>query len=170
MDESRMLIQHLAKRVDISEGNCIGRAFEKNVGMLDLVYLLGRDRALCWQRIFEWLDGSLVSTYVYVLISYLSNHGLIALAPDVLGELFARQRSFGRANLKVLHTLLDRYVTEGREFGALVSARNFGILWKELQWPRSPSANAFRALWSLRPSRAWLRRTLGGTYPSPATS
>jgi hypothetical protein len=83
------------------------------VGMLDLVYLLGRSRALRWQRIFEWLDGSLASTYAYVLLSYLSDHRLIALAPDVLGELFARQRSFGRANLKVIHALLDRYVTEG---------------------------------------------------------
>jgi len=36
-----------------------------------------------------------------------------ALVPDVLRELFVRQRSFGRANLKVLHALLDRYVTEG---------------------------------------------------------
>jgi len=140
------------------------------VGMLDLIYLLGRGRALRWQRIFDWLDGSLASTYVYVLLSYLSGRRLIALAPDVLGELFARQRSFGHANLKVLHTLLDRYVTEGREFGALVSERNFGILWKELQWPRSPSGNAFRALWSLRPSRAWLKRTLGGTHHSPARS
>jgi hypothetical protein len=140
------------------------------VGMLDLVYLLGRSRALRWPRIFEWLNGSLASTYVYVLLSYLSDHRLVALAPDVLGELFARQRSFGRANLKVLHALLDRYVTEGREFGALVSARNFGILWKELQWPRSPSGNALRAVWSLRPSRAWLRRTLGGTDHSPARS
>jgi len=140
------------------------------VGMLDLIYLLGRGRALRWQRIFDWLDGSLASTYVYVLLSYLSGRRLIALAPDVLGELFARQRSFGHANLKVLHTLLDRYVTEGREFGALVSERNFRILWKELQWPRSPSGNAFRALWSLRPSRAWLKRTLGGTHHSPARS
>lgn len=140
------------------------------VGMLDLVYLLGRGRALRWQRIFEWLDGSLASTYVYVLLSYLSDHRLIALAPDVLRELFARQRSFGRANLKVLHALLDRYVTEGREFGALVSARNFGILWKDLQRPNSPSGNVLRALWSLRPSRAWLRRSLGGSAHSPARS
>ena len=36
-----------------------------------------------------------------------------ALVPDVLQELFVRQQSFGRANLKVLHALLDRYVTEG---------------------------------------------------------
>ena len=93
-----------------------------------------------------------------------------ALVPDVLQELFVRQQSFGRANLKVLHALLDRYVTEGREFGALVSARNFGILWRDLQWPNSPSGNVLRALWSLRPSRAWPRRSLGGTDHSPARS
>ncbi len=141
------------------------------VGMLDLVYLLGRTPTLRWERIFEWLDGSLASTYVYVLLSYLSRHRLIALAPDVLRELFARQRSFGRTNLRVLHALLDRYVTEGREFGVLVSARNFGILWKDLQWPNSPSGNVLRALRSLRPSRAWLRRSLGGAdHPRPARS
>lgn len=141
------------------------------VGMLDLIYLLGQAPALRWERIFQWLDGSLASTYVYVLLSYLSRHRLISLLPDVTRELFARQRSFGRANLMTLHALLDRYVTEGHEFGPLVSARNFGILWTNLQGPSAPSRNVLRALWNLLPTRAWLRRSLGlAHHPPPARS
>ena len=130
------------------------------VGMLDLVYLLARAGGLRWERILEWLDGSLATTSVYVLLSYLSRHRLIAVAPHVLQELGERQRSFGRANLRVLHMLLDRYVTEGHAFGAVMSARNFEIFWRNLERPSSPSANLLRALWSLRPSRAWLERSL----------
>jgi len=140
------------------------------VGMLDLIYLFARrTHALRWERIFEWLDGSLATTYVYVLLSYLSRYRLIALTPQVLRELFARQRSFGRTNLMVLHTLLDRYVTEGREFGALVSERNFALLWRGLERPGSPLGNVRRALWSLRPSRAWLSRSLSQTDYTPPT-
>lgn len=131
------------------------------VGMLDLVYLLAKARTLRWERILEWLDGSPATTYVYVLLSYLSRHQLIRLPSEVLHELFARQRSFGRANLRVLHTLLDRYITEGREFDVLVSARNFDVLWTNLARPGTPARNVLRAVWSLRPSRVWLKRTLG---------
>src|SRR5262249_8580402 len=42
------------------------------VGMLDLVYLLASARRRQWARIFEWLDGSLSTGSVYVLLSYLS--------------------------------------------------------------------------------------------------
>ena len=139
------------------------------VGMLDLVYLLAKARPLRWERILEWLDGSLATTYVYVLLSYLSRHRLIRLPPEVLQELFARQRSFGRANLRVLHTLLDRYVTEGHEFGMLVSARNFDVLWTNLARPSTPTHNVLRAAWNLRPSRAWFKRRLGEITHSPST-
>jgi len=84
---------------------------------------------------------------------------LITVAPDVLQELGARQRSFGRANLRVLSMLLDRYVTEGHTFGAVMSERNFEILRRNLERPSTPSANLLRALWSLRPPRAWLKRS-----------
>jgi len=38
------------------------------VGMLDLIYLLKKAPGLRWERILDWLDGSIAATYVYVLL------------------------------------------------------------------------------------------------------
>jgi hypothetical protein len=136
------------------------------VGMLDLIYLLGNTRALRWERIIDWLDSSVASTYVYLLLSYLERRRLVDIPPQILKGLFSRQRSFGRVNLKTLHVLIDRYVTDGRGFGPLVSARNFEILWRTLLLPGPPSRNVARVFWNLLPSRNWLLRTVTGAAPS----
>jgi hypothetical protein len=133
------------------------------VAMLDLIYLLRNARALRWERIFDWLDGSVASAYVYLLLSYLDRHQLVEIAPGVLSDLFARQRSFGRMNLAILHALLDRYVTDGREFGLLVSARNFDRVWRSLLLPGPPSRNVLLGLWNLLPYRTTLTRAVIGS-------
>lgn len=132
------------------------------VAMLDLIYLLKNARALRWERIFDWLGGSVASAYVYLLLSYLDRHQLADIAPGVLHDLFSRQRSFGRTNLAILHALLDRYVTDGREFGGLVSARNFHRVWRSLLLPGPPSRNILLGLWNLLPYRATLMRAAIG--------
>ena len=132
------------------------------VGMLDLIYLLKNARALRWERILDWLEGSIASTSVYLLLTYLIRHRLVDIAPEILRELFLRQRSFGRLNLKTLHALIDRYVADGREFGQLVSARNFDILWRTLLAPGPPSRNVLLLLWNLLPSRVWFMRPVTG--------
>jgi Uncharacterised nucleotidyltransferase len=130
------------------------------VAMLDLIYLLRNARALRWERIFDWLGGSVASAYVYLLLSYLDRHQLADIAPGVLHNLFSRQRSFGRTNLAILHALLDRYVTDGREFGRAVSARNFDRVWRSLLLPGPPSLNVLLSLWNLLPYRTTLMRAL----------
>ena len=132
------------------------------IAMLDLIYLLKNNRALRWKRIFDWLDGSVASTYVYLLLSYLVRHRLVDVAPSVLHELFSRQRSFGRINLAILHALLDRYVTGGREFGLLVSGRNFDRVWRSLLLPSSPARNVLLVAWNLLPYRSTLMRAVVG--------
>jgi len=131
--------------------------------MLDPIYLLRNARALRWERIFDWLDRSVASACVYLLLSYLDRHQLVDLALGVLQDLFSRQRSFGRTNLAILHALLDRYVTDGREFGLLVSARNFDRMWRSLLLPGPPSLNVLLGLWNLLPHRATLVRALIGS-------
>ena len=116
------------------------------VAMLDLIYLLKNARAIRWERIFDWLAGSVASSYVYLLVTYLDRYGLVELAPEILRILSLRQRSFGRTNLRILHALLDRYVTSGRDFGPLLTVRNFEILWKTLLLPGRPSQNLLRVL------------------------
>ena len=116
------------------------------VAMLDVIYLLRNARAIRWERILDWLAGSVASSYVYLLFTYLGRYGLVELAPEILRALSRRQRSFGRTNLTILHALLDRYVTRGREFGPLLTVRTFEILSKTLLLPGRPSRNLLRAL------------------------
>ncbi len=136
------------------------------VGVLDAVYLLTNARALRWERVLGWLDGAVASAYVYLLLTYLGRHRLVDVSPGVLSALRARQQSFGRANLKALQAIIDRYVTGGREFGALMSARNFEIIRKTLLSPGRPTRNALRLLWNLLPSRVGLRNLLPRVHAS----
>ena len=128
------------------------------IAMLDMIYLLRNARSVRWEQIFDWLDGSVAATPVYLLLTYLDRYGLVDLPPGVLGELARRQRSFGRASLKMLHAMIDRYVTDGWEFGPLVSERSFYILWRTLLLPQRPSRKLPLVLWNLLPSRGGLVR------------
>ena len=128
------------------------------VAMLDMIYLLRNARSVRWDQILDWLDGAAAATPVYLLLAYLDQYGLVDLPPGVLGELSRRQRSFGRASLKMLHATIDRYVTDGCEFGALVSERSFYILWRTLLLPQRPSRKLPLVLWNLLPSRDGLVR------------
>jgi hypothetical protein len=111
------------------------------VAMLDVIYLLKSARTLNWERILEWLDGSVASTHLYLLLTYLRRHRLVDIDPAVLRELSSRQRSFGRVNLEVLHALIDRYIIGGREFNRLMSASNFGGTFDVLLRPGRASRN-----------------------------
>jgi hypothetical protein len=57
------------------------------VPMLDLIYLLRNARAIQWERILDWLAGSVASSYVYLLLTYLDRYELLELAPEVLRSL-----------------------------------------------------------------------------------
>jgi hypothetical protein len=139
------------------------------IGMLDLIYLLRNAPALRWKQIVDWLDGSVACAHVYLLLSYLDRHEMVDIAPGILADLFSGQRSFGRTNLAILHALLDHYVTDWRELGWLVSARNLDRVWTSLLLPGPPVRNTLVGLWSLLPysitvARAArrLRETLSG--------
>jgi len=139
------------------------------VAMFDLIYLLKHAQSICWTRILEWVDGAIAATPVYLLLTYLNRHGLVELPPGFLGELSLRQRSVGRASLWMLHAMIDRYITNGCEFGLLVRERNFRIVWDTLLLPSLPSRRLLVVFWSLLPSRAWLARSVTG-YKKPKSA
>jgi hypothetical protein len=126
------------------------------VTMLDVIYLLKSRRTLGWERILTWLDGSVASTHLYLLLTYLDSHRLVDIDPGILRELSSRQRSFGRVNLKVLHALIDRYIIGGRDFDLLMSASNFGGTFDVLLLPGRPSRNLLLLFWKSLRSRARL--------------
>jgi hypothetical protein len=93
-------------------------AFEfKGIGgmlaMLDLIYLLKQTKeAIDWEAMFDWLDGSIAATHLYLMLTYLARYGLIDIPPERLHDLALRQRSFGPLNLHIMHKLVDRYMID----------------------------------------------------------
>jgi hypothetical protein len=131
------------------------------VGMLDVIRLLHAGTRPRWERIFEWIAASRAANHVYLLLTYLARRRLVDLDAQTLGQLFRRQRAFGRATLRAAHAVIDRYVVGGREFGSLMTERNFGIVWDTLLAPGPPSRNVLAMVRGLLPSRAWLARAVG---------
>ena len=106
------------------------------VAMLDVIYLLKNTKGrIDWGKILNWMDGSVASAHVYLLLSYLHQFELINIEPEVLRELFLHGRSFGRVNLKILYRLIDDYLVEGRAWGFFFSLRNLDIVWKTCLLP-----------------------------------
>jgi len=129
------------------------------VGMLDTIYLLKNVPTIRWNRILEWLDGGVAAASVYLLLTYVSRYGLVELPSGILRDISLRQRSFGCVSLGLVHAMIDQ-VTNGREFGSLVSERNFEIIWGTLLRPRPQALRLPIVVWHLLPSRVGLMRLL----------
>jgi Uncharacterised nucleotidyltransferase len=129
------------------------------IAMLDIIYLLRhRKRPLDWEKIFEWLHSSVVTTPLYLLLTYLQRYRLIDVAPEILTELSRQQSSFGPPTLVILHSLIDRYMVDGRSYGPMLNERNLSILWSTLLLPGPPWRNLLRVPWHLLPSRHSISR------------
>lgn len=120
------------------------------VALLDLIYLLKNTKdTLHWEQILDWLHGSVASTHLYLMLTYLDKYQLIDVAPEILHGLFLRQQSFGNVNLKIVHSLIDQYLVDGRDFGQVLSLRNLSILWETLLLPGRPLRNLMLVPWIL---------------------
>jgi putative nucleotidyltransferase-like protein len=106
------------------------------IAVMDFIYLLrhtgGKFR---WDAIFEWLEGSAAATYLYLLVSYLDHLKLILLPYEILRRLFRLQRSFGKFTRKATHTMMDRYMLDGKDLGLVLTRRNLSIAWNTLVLP-----------------------------------
>lgn len=132
--------------------------------LLDIIYLLShRQRPLEWGKILEWLQGSVATAPLYLLLTYLQRYRLIDVAPEILAELSRRQQPLGPPTLAILHALIDRYVVDGRTHGPILNARTLSILWNTLFLPGSPWGNLLRVPWHLLPSRHNISRLLRQT-------
>ena len=134
------------------------------VAMLDTIHLLKNARPIRWERLLELLEGTVAATAVYLVLAYLDRHELLDLPSGLIGEIAHRQRALGRPSLWLLHGIIDRYVTNGRDLGLLMSERNLPIIWESLLRPCPGFRKPLLAGWKLLPSRSWLMRSV----PSPA--
>jgi hypothetical protein len=107
--------------------------------LLDIVYLLKRSSPpIRWEAIFNWVKDSAAGTHLYLVLSYLAKNGIIELDRSVLAELFSRQKSFGRLNLKIAHSLITRYVAAGK---IPLAAGKVAVLWQILLRDQGAACN-----------------------------
>jgi hypothetical protein len=114
------------------------------VSLLDVIYLLRKVHDIRWAQLLEWVNRTAAAGHLYLLLSYLLKYRLVDVPPDVLPDLWTRQRAFGRLNLAILHGLIDRYMVDGSGFGFLVRPGNFGVTWQTLLRCDSPWRNLVR--------------------------
>jgi hypothetical protein len=107
--------------------------------LLDIIYLLRRaEHDIHWNLIFNWIEGSVAATHLYLALSYLDQNNIVDLDRDILRELFRRQRSFGVFNLRVAHNLITRYVVAGK---IPIAPGKVAILWKTFLLDQGPARN-----------------------------
>jgi hypothetical protein len=126
-----------------------GRHFRATGGLfaiLDAIYLLRTaGERIDWGRILEWLRVSpTAATHLYVLVTYLGRHRIAGVPPEVLHDVRRCQRGFGAMNLRLAHSLVDRYMVNGRRHGRLLSTARVTVLWRTLLSRGSPCQNLAR--------------------------
>jgi hypothetical protein len=126
--------------------------------VLDIIYLLNKVRhSIRWEVIFDWVQHSAAGTHLYLILSYLNQNGIIELDRTILAELFVRQKSFGRLNLKIAHSLITRYVVRGK---IPLAAGKVAILWGTLLRDQAAARNLLAIPKSMIPSFACRRVAL----------
>jgi putative nucleotidyltransferase-like protein len=129
-----------------SEFNVVGGM----VAFLDMIFLLRNSgEQVNWRQILKWLEGSIASTHLYLLLSYLAKYRIFHVAPSVLDSLQRMQGPLINLTFGMMQRLIDRYVVAGQGFGRILSDRNLTILWKTLASRPSPSRNLLLIPWNL---------------------
>lgn len=116
------------------------------IAMVDMIYLLRQTATtLDWARITAWLDGSVAAPHVFLLLTYLAGHQVIALDPQVLQRLGGRPGVVGTLNVRLLHAMVDRYVVDGRPADPFLRLLSLLRVWDSLLVPASTLSNLGRA-------------------------
>jgi hypothetical protein len=112
------------------------------VSLCDIVLLLKQtQRNLQWERILGWLERSVATSYLYLMLTYLRRYELIEIPAEVFQELHSRQPTFNTNTLRIMHLLIDHYIIAGRRCGVVLSPARLSILWDTLLTPGSPIRN-----------------------------
>lgn len=118
--------------------------------LLDALYLLeGTKHTLDWDELLAWLDNPMAAASLYVLLTYLSGHGLCQVDPPILSRLASSQNVIGSSVLRAVHMILDKYLVGGRPFPRWLSGWHMSIVLSTLLAP-GPSGGKLAAVpWNL---------------------
>ncbi|MCI0427997.1 MAG: nucleotidyltransferase family protein, partial [Nitrospiraceae bacterium] len=124
------ICSHMAERLTWSR---------EPLAFIDLILLLRKyGTELDWENIVSSLEGTVAASHTYVLLSYLSKHGLARIPPQVLEVLRTTQKCVNRITLPLLHRIIDRYLLRRPLFTSVATKQTVGITWATLLRPRHP--------------------------------
>jgi hypothetical protein len=123
--------------------------------LLDIIYLLKKtSHPIRWETILNWVEHSVAGTHLYLVLSYLAKNDIVELDRTILAELFAGQKSFGRLNLKIAHSLITRYIAAGK---IPLAAGKVAVLWHTLLRDQSAACNLISLSKNMMPSLGFRR-------------
>ena len=83
--------------------------------LFDVVYLLKTAlNEVDWGGSTDWLDTEMATASLHVMLSYLAQHDLTQLSPQILSRVASRQAIVGAVQLKAILGTLDHFLVAGR--------------------------------------------------------
>jgi hypothetical protein len=118
--------------------------------LLDAVYLLkATDHTLDWDELLGWLDNPMAVASLYVMLSYLSRNNLCRVARPILSRLASSQDLIGPLVLRIIHSMLDKYLLGGRPFSRFIRHWHVSIVLSTLLAPGSSGAKLASVPWNI---------------------
>ena len=118
--------------------------------LLDAVYLLkATDHTLDWDELLGWLDNpmAVASLYCHALLSF--QDSLYQVDPPILSRLASSQDVIGPSVLRVLHSMLDKYLVGGRPFSRFIRDWHVSIALSTLLAPGSSGRKLALVPWNI---------------------
>lgn len=118
--------------------------------LLDALYLVNASNdTLAWDDLLGWLDNPMASASLYLMLSFLSRHGLCQVDPSILSRLASSQSALGPFALRVLHRVLERYLIGGKPFSRFIRHWHVSILLSTLLAPGSSGRKLAAVPWNI---------------------
>jgi len=112
-----------------------------NIALFDIIFLLRNNPELDWSKILSWLDDDLLRLFLYTALSYLKRNNIQDVQDEFYKQLEIEFSAAAKFNIKILHSIVERYIVAGKPFGPMLTSNNVGIIWKTLLRSGQPCIN-----------------------------
>lgn len=120
------------------------------IPVLDVIYILmNKNSAINWDKILAWLQNSMASAHLYLMLTFLQRQELISVPAEVIRRLALTKKNLNKLNNRILHALIMAYLVRGKPFTHISSETNVSIVWSSLLSPRPATMNLVSIPWKV---------------------
>jgi hypothetical protein len=114
--------------------------------LLDAIVLIrASGTTMSWEQLAQWLGDDQGTASLYLLLSCLARHELVSLPTGFLATITASQAIIGRAENRIIQSLIDRYLLGGRSLQLIHSWH----VWANLLGPGARYAKSALLPWRI---------------------